>query len=59
MKKESYAQALLDLVKAFERVPWHVLAREGIQMGYPVWLLRLSIATYRLARVVRVDIAVS
>ena len=35
MKKESYAQALLDLVKAFERVPWHVLVREGIQMGYP------------------------
>ena len=49
-----YAQALLDLVKAFERVPQDVLLREAAALGYPLWLRRLSIATYRLARVLRV-----
>ena len=32
----SYAIALLDLVKAFERVPHHVLEREARRLGYPL-----------------------
>ncbi len=54
-----YAQTLLDLVKAFERVPHEVLLREAIRLGYPLWVFQLSLATYRLARVVRVDAAFS
>ena len=42
-----YAQALLDLIKAFERIPHSVLAREAKELGYPLWMLRLSIATYQ------------
>jgi hypothetical protein len=49
-----YAQALLDLVKAFERVPYWLLVQEAAAMGYPLWLLRLSIATYKLPRTLRV-----
>ena len=52
--KTGYAQALLDLVKAFERVPYWLLVQEAVGMGYPVWLLRLSIATYKLPRTLRV-----
>jgi hypothetical protein len=43
-----YGQVLLDLVKAFERIPHHVLVREARRLGYPAWLIRLSLATYRL-----------
>ena len=52
--KTGYAQALLDLVKAFERVPYWLLVQEAVHMGYPLWLLRLSIATYKLPRTLRV-----
>ena len=55
----SYAQVLLDLVKAFERVPHDILLREARRLGYPLWLLRLSLATYRLARVLRIGTVVS
>ena len=47
--------ALLDLVKAFERVQWHILVREAFRLRYPLWILRLSIAAYRMGRTVRVD----
>ena len=52
--KAGYAQALLDLVKAFERVPYWLLVQEAREMGYPLWMLRLSIATYQLPRTLRV-----
>ena len=52
--KTGYAQALLDLVKAFERVPYWLLVQEALALGYPLWLLRLSIATYQLPRTLRV-----
>ncbi len=55
----SYGQVLLDLVKAFERVPHDVLVREAIRQGYPLTLLRLSLAAYRLDRTVRVGDATS
>ena len=35
-KKVKYAQALLDLVKAFDRIPQWLLVREAIALGYPL-----------------------
>ena len=54
-----YAQALLDLVKAFDRVPLWLLVQEAVALGYPLRILRLSIATYRLERVIRIGKVVS
>ena len=54
-----YAQSLLDLVKAFERVPHDLLARAAARHGYNLWLLRLTLAAYRLMRAVGVDGAFS
>ena len=54
-----YAQCLLDLVKAFDRVPHHVLVREATALGYSLWILRLSLATYTSERVLRVGGGVS
>ena len=51
----AFAQALLDLVKAFERVPHHKLADVARKFNYPVHLLRLSIQAYRLRRHIVVD----
>ena len=31
-----YLQVLLDLVKAFDRVPYHVLVREAVALGFPL-----------------------
>ena len=55
----NYCEALLDLMKAFDLVPHWVLIREGLALGYPLWLLRLSLATYKMKRVVRVRKIVS
>ena len=55
----AYAQALLDLVKAFDRVPHRLLAREAAALGFPLWLVKLSIATYRLKRIIRIGAVVS
>ena len=52
-------QVLLDLVKAFERIPYRVLRREANRLGYPLRMLRLAIAVYKMPRVVRVGEAVS
>ena len=50
----SHAVALLDLVKAFERIPhWH-LVQAALRHGYPIVLLRLSLAAYRIRRAVGV-----
>ena len=54
-----YCQALLDLVKAFERIPHWLLVREARRLNYPLWLIRLALATYRLHRVLRVGQALS
>ena len=54
-----YAQVLLDLVKAFERIPDRILLREADRLGYPLRLLGLAIATYKLPRVIRVGESVS
>ena len=57
--KTGYTQALLDLVKAFDHVPHDVLFREAVKLGYPLWILRLALATYKLQRVIRVGNVVS
>ena len=54
-----YAQALLDLIKAFERIPHSVLASEAKKLGYRLRMLTLSIATYILTRVIRIGTTVS
>ena len=54
-----YAQVLLDLVKAVERIPYRVPTREADRLGYPIRMIRLAIATYRLPRVIRIGTAFS
>ena len=54
-----YAQALLDLGAAFDRVPLWLLVQEANELGYPLKVLRLSIATYLLERVIRIGGVVS
>ena len=49
-----HAAGLLDIEKAYERIPHHVLVREAHARGYPLALLRLSLAGYRIARIVGV-----
>ena len=46
----SFAQVLIDLAKCFELVPHDILAREAAAVGYPLPLLRMSLAAYRLPR---------
>ena len=42
------------MVKAFERVPHDVLVQMAVAYGYPLRIIRLSIASYLLERVVRI-----
>jgi len=56
---QRFAQSLLDLVKAFEKVPHWALVAAARKHGYNLWLVRLSLASYRLPRVVGVDGAYS
>ena len=46
-RSDNYCEALLHLVKACDMVPHWVLIREGPNLGYPLWLLRLSLATLK------------
>ena len=54
-----YAQALLDLVKAFDRIPHWLIVREAIELGFPLWFVKLSLETYKLTRVIRIQQVVS
>ena len=54
-----YGQTLLDLIKAFDTIPWHLLVTEAIKLIYSLWILRLSIATYRAPRHIRMNGAFS
>ena len=54
-----YVQTLLDLIKAFDKVPLWLIVREAVALGYPLKILRLSIATYQLMRVIRIGKVVS
>ena len=55
MPNTDHAAALLDMVKAYERVPHAWLVRQGIKYSYPMRILRLSICAYRLQRTVVID----
>jgi len=55
LSRSNYAQALLDLVKAFETVPHDVVARLADKHKLNLWLVRLSLASYRLARTIGID----
>ena len=55
----TYGMTFIDLVKAFDRIPFHVLVQQAIKLGYSLWVLRLSIAAYRTPRIIRIDGAVS
>ena len=54
-----YGQLLVDLVKAFERVSHAVLVREAIALGFPLYLLRLSLQAYRMGNIIRIGSATS
>ena len=49
-----FSQSMLDLVKAFELIPHHHIILAAIKHGYPLYLLRLSLAAYRFPRVVSI-----
>ena len=53
--KASYACTLLDLVKAFDSVPFDWLVSQAIELRYNLWLLRLSIKSYLLGRVLVIE----
>ena len=55
LRSEHYAQSLLDLVKAFEKVPHRRLAQAARKHGYNVTVLRLTLAAYRLPRSIGVS----
>ena len=57
--KVGYAQALLDLVKAFDRIPRWLIVREAIALGYPLWFIRLSFQAYKLKRIIEIRNVVS
>ena len=50
-----FGAGLLDLVKAFETVPHLILVSIAIQLGYPLSLLRLCLASCRLTRSIGVE----
>ena len=55
LAKQQYAQTLIDLVKAFERIPHAILIEFAIKWKYCLATLRLSLAAYRLARLICID----
>ncbi len=48
-----YAQALLDLVKAFDKVPHCHVVNAAKRHGFNLWVLRMSLLTYRIPKVYR------
>ena len=54
-KEGLYAQALLDLAKAFETVPHEHLWKQAAAKGYPLRVLRLALAAYRMPRTIGID----
>ena len=55
LTKVDFAGSLIDLVKAFETVPHHILAAVARALGYPIVLLRLCLKAYRFPRTVGID----
>ena len=55
LDEDAFAASMLDLVKAFETVPHDVLVKAAHDKAYPLPLLRLCLAAYRLSRAIGVD----
>ena len=55
LTKQKHAQALIDLVKAFEMIPHQELINAAASREYPLKLLRLSLAAYWLDRAVGIS----
>ncbi len=55
LDKIDFGAWLLDLVKAFEKVLHHILVAIAIELGYPLPLLRLCLASYRLKRSIAIE----
>jgi hypothetical protein len=53
--KMDHAQALLDLVKAFETIPHHLVVEAAKAKGYNLIVLRLSLASYMIRRSVGIE----
>ena len=51
----AFACLMLDMVKAFERVPHDWLVVQAVRYHYPLAILRLSLGAYRMERVLTVD----
>ena len=52
---QQHLASLLDLVKAFERIPHHLVVVAAVRLGFDLIVLRLSLAAYRLARSIGVE----
>ena len=52
---KSYAAALLDLTKAYEKVDHKVLAEAAARYGFPLRVLKIALMFYRMSRVVIVE----
>ena len=55
LSKNTFGTSLLDFVKAFESVPHAILVEVARRLGYPLVILRLCIASYRLKRAIGVE----
>eukprot|EP00973_Karenia_brevis_P057896 8058546-Karenia_brevis.AAC.1 len=55
LSKLQHLQALLDLLKCFEKNPHDLVAKAARERGYNLVILKLSLAAYRLHRSVSID----
>ena len=55
LEDEGYMQSLLDLVKAFETIPHHLLITAAVKHDYNLWSLRLTLDAYRCERTIGCD----
>ena len=55
MTRIDFAGSLVDLDKAFETVPHHVLVAAARALGYPIVLFRLCLMAYRFPRTIGID----
>ena len=59
LSRRESAATLVDLVKAFDHVSHTALRDQAARWDYPTWILRLSIAAYRLGRRISISGVVS
>ena len=59
LSRRESAATLIDLVKAFDHVSHTALRDQAAKWDFPAWILRLSIAAYRLGRRISISGIVS